>query len=222
MFHRSLFAAALISLLATAALPAGDKPLVPLLFQPDVESITAMAQANMPIEVHDDIIRVQMAGIHIQVRPMSQAERRAYFLVRSRLRFDPLPTLEQFPDGFTVFEVSFLNGSSEQFQFVPGMASILRGKAGSGDKELFPVRSGDLYSFFSKLFEGEDPMIKKALEMIYFETLYLDPGQMTSKLLIFEGLPKRTKRFVLRLDYMFLGAKTQDLTLPYLVQKVEP
>jgi len=213
--------AALLLQLA-AALPAGEKPAVPLLIVPDEEGIRALALANMPIEIRDDILRIQLAGIHIQVRPMSQDERRAYFLVRSRLRFDPLPTLEQFPDGFTVFEFSFLNGSSQQFQFVPGMASILRGKAGSGDKERFPVRSGDLYSYFTKLFEGEEALIKKAMEMIYFETLYLEPGQMTSKLLVFEGLPSRTKRFVLRLDYLFLGAETQDLTLPYTVQQVEP
>lgn len=221
MIRRSTFILLALLLVAGLAGAKESKPPVELKYVPDPEGIAALQEKGMPVVLEGDIVRVKMAGIFIQVRPMTQAERRAFFEVRSQLFFDPLPTHEQFPEGFTVFEVSFLNGSNKQFQFIPGMASILRGKEGSGDKEKFPIRSGDVHSYMSKLFGGKDEMIAKGLDVIYFETVYLAPGERVSKLLLFEGLSKRTKRIYLKLDYLFLGRETQDLAIPYLVEKVE-
>lgn len=218
----STIAAAFLLLGAVAILHARkDRDQVEeLVATPDEEAIAELVERGVPLRVEGDMVRVEMGGLLMQVRFLNEVDRRTFYQLHSRLPIDPFPPLEVFPEGFTVFEVSFLNNSSEEFQFLPGMASILRGKPGSGDKEMGASNIGDLYSYFRTVFDGKEALIDRAMEVLYFRTLYLEPGERTTKLLVFEGLPKRTRRFVLRVDFLFLGTDSRDIGIPFSTEKI--
>jgi len=203
-----------------AAAKKSDRP-VELLYHVDAVTLAEKAEGLLPYSLKGDTVRLDMNGVTMQVRPLSESARSTYFLLRSRMRSDPFPPLVKFPEGFTVFEVSFLNNTNEQFQFLPGMASLVRGKEGKGLKEVFAMGIGDLYGYFSSLFNGDELKIQMAMEPIFFKTVYLGPGERTTKLLVFEGLSKRTKKIGLNLDFLYLGSETQNILIPYLAEAVE-
>jgi len=173
--------------------------------------------AGTPYRIEGEWIRYETGGILIQVRCLTEEERVGFFRQRTRLKTDPFPPSALYPEGFTIFELSFLNGSKQGFQFSPGMAAIVRGSRA----ELEPYDLGSLYSYFLQLLEGDDAAVEAALDAIYTRTVLLNPGERTTQLLIFEGLSARTKKFTLNLDYLLFGSTTQDLAFPFRVLREE-
>jgi hypothetical protein len=222
MRTRILLGAILLVLAAASIAEAKDRDRpVELVFHPDREELAEKAGDLLPYELKGDTVIFNLNGVAMQIRPLTEAGRSTFYQLRSRIRTDPFPPLAKYPTGFLVFEISFLNSTNEQFQFLPGMASIIRGREGKGNKEIFPMGIGDFYGYFSALFNGDELKIKLAIEPVYYQTVYLAPGERTTKLLIFDGLSKRTRRIGLNLDFLFLGSDTQNVMIPYRVQAVE-
>ena len=204
--RKPLLLAALL-LLASLPMPgAEEKP--EAVATPDRKALQ-----GTPIQVDGEMVRFASGGILVQVRFLPESDRASYFRHRTRLGVDPFPPAEAYPEGFTVFEVSFLNGSKQDFEFSPVMASIGRG----GGFDLFPFDIGTLYSYFIQVFRGDEKAVEQALEAVYTRTVYLRPGERTSQLLVFEALPRHMRRFTLELDAFHIGSTSQDLAVPFRV-----
>ncbi len=203
MARRTILLAAIL----LAALPAGaGRETAEPVVVPDVEALEPTSA-----EVAGETVRIHVGGILVQVRHLDERQRADFFRQRSRLRRDPFPPRAAYPAGFTVFELSFLNGTKQEFQFSPGMASIVIGSR----REREPYDIGSLYTFFDQVFQGDPAAVENALAAIYTRTVLLNPGERTSQLLVFEGLPRRTRRFTLNLDFLHLGSGSQDLAVPF-------
>ena len=196
-------------MLLSVPLLAGSKrrsSLEPVL-TPDLKALE-----ELPIEVHGETLRFQAGGVLIQVRHLDEGRRKLFFLRRTRSGKDPFPPRSVYPDGFTTFEVSFLNGSNKVFQFSPGMASISINKR---NKEFFAHGLGAHYSYLSQVFQNDDALIGDIMNALYTQTVLLNPGERTTQLLVFDGLPLSSRSVVLKLDFLHLGHENQDLALPY-------
>jgi hypothetical protein len=203
--------AAAATMLITLALGAPAREVVEPEIVPDLE-----AMEGMPLEIQGNVVTFPAGpGVQGRVRPLSELERGTFFRMRARVPGDPFPPREVYPEGFTVFEVSFLNASRKEFQFSPGMASISAKKGRLQDWDPFDI--GALYSYFSRVFQSDETAVERALDAVYTRTTILEPGKRMTRLLVFEGLPKRARRFKLHLDFMHLGSSSVDVAIPYRV-----
>jgi hypothetical protein len=153
------------------------------------------------------------------VRHIGEKDRKLFFLRRTRSGKDPFPPRSVYPEGFTTFAVSFLNGSNKPFQFSPGMASISINKR---NKEFFAHGIGSHYSYLSQVFQGDDKIVYDIMNALYSQTVMLNPGERTTQLLVFDGIPLSSRSVVLKLDFLHLGSESQDLAFPYRASRPKP
>ena len=88
-----------------------------------------------------------------------------------------------------------------------------------GKKTLFPFEMGELYSFFSKIFNDEEKLVTLALESFHSRPVTIKPGHVLSKLLFFESPGKRAKRATVNLDYMKIGTVDYSFAFPFKIIK---
>jgi hypothetical protein len=197
-------------LFALVAGPAGAaRQLVPDPAMPAMYQITGKA------------VDLTQGGIRTRIEPLTMTEVEEWFRTRTRagkvalpLEHSVLP--EDEPNGpragkgrpidpFTIFAVSFENGSGGDVTFVPDMCSLIDQKG----VELSPLPSDYLRAMVRQMYGGTpDPDVATddAMKAIHAEAVVLHDGQRVSRLLIFPPSPK-AHRLALTLRHILIGQR---------------
>jgi hypothetical protein len=168
--------------------------------RPEPAVLPDAAATIPPYVIKGAAIELTMNGAMLRVEALDESRREAWFRLRSTLGGDPLPKRADWPEGFTVFEVSFANYSGGTLTFNPTVASCWR----TNDHDLRPVHL-DLVLEMLRALRGADvfdqaPLLREALRTFHLETLVLAHGQRASRLLLYRGAPSDARW--LRLDFV--------------------
>lgn len=199
----------LLVIVSPATLPAeSKKPWMPVV-SPDKD-------LPAPYRISGKSILIKQGGLALRVRHLDENERGVFFRMRSRIGFDPFPPRAVYPRGFTFFELSIANDTGEDVHLSPSMCSLSTNK---NKRVLFPKDMGELYSFFNDIFDRNERLVKAALGGFYSRSTIIGPGKIATRLLLFEGMHRRTKSAVLQVDCLKIGTEDYDFEFPFEVTK---
>ncbi len=205
---------ALVALVPSAAageqLPWNRSPELEARIVPDPEGL------EPPFVVVGDAVELNAKGISLRIKALTEPERQAYFDLRTDLPRDPLPPRAAFPEGFTVFEVSFRNQSGSPMRFQPALTACRWGK----DNELLPVHLDMVFEMLRALHHGKpnkDDLSVQGLRWFHVEPLVLRHGEGATKLLVYEGYGRRAKTLTLELGPLLVGIETFSPAVDFLL-----
>ena len=163
-----------------------------------------------------DAVELTAKGISLRIKALTEPERQAYFELRTDLPRDPLPPRAAFPEGFTVFEVSFRNQSGSPMRFQPSLTACRWGK----DNELLPVHLDMVFDMLRALHHGrpnKDDLAVLGLRWFHVEPLVLKHGEGATKLLVYEGYGRRAKSLTLELGPLLVGIDSFSPAVDFLL-----
>jgi hypothetical protein len=203
-------ALALLPAAAAADPPWRKPPKVEPRILPDPEGL------EPPFVAVGDAVELSARGLSIRIEGLSEAERGAFFELRTDLARDPLPARAAFPEGFTVFELSFRNLSGRPFRFQPALTAC----RWTSDNELLPVHLDMVFEMLRALHHGAADADQRSVEDLkhfHVEPLELKHGQSATRLLIYEGHPGKAKKLTLELGPLFLGSESFSPAVDFLL-----
>ena len=169
-----------------------------------------------PFTVVGDAIELTANGLSLRIKALGEAERAAFFSLRTDLSRDPLPPRAAFPEGFTVFEVSFRNHAGRPLRFQPALAACRWNR----DNELLPVQFDQVFDMLRALHSGSENPDELALagtRWFHVEPLELQHGESATRLLAFQGYGKRVKALTLELGPVLVGTESFSPAVDFLV-----
>jgi hypothetical protein len=169
-----------------------------------------------PFVVVGDAVELTANGLSLRIKALSESERGAYFQLRTDLPRDPLPPRAGFPEGFTVFELSFRNQSGLPMRFQPSLTACRWGK----DNELLPVHLDMVFEMLRALHHGEpnkDDLSVAGLRWFHVEPLQLSHGESATKLIVYQGYGRRAKVLTLELGPLLVGTEAFSPAVDFLL-----
>src|SRR5688572_7203848 len=157
-----------------------------------------------PYQVRGGAVELAMNGVRLRVEPLDERRRETWLELRGGLGFDPLPKIERYPKGFTVFEIALENLSGQQATFTPNLVTCRLDK----DLEVRLIQEDQLLDLL-RAGHGEGLDAAQAafdgLSAFHVAPLILEHGQRAARLMVFEGPPLKARQLSLELDHLFIG-----------------
>jgi hypothetical protein len=141
----------------------------------------------------------------IKVKFMDSADVDLFFL-KHDLK-NPFLEAPEMRDAFTLFHLTFTNGSEGVMRFNPRRASIYVG----GSYFRGSLDYTEVLMIYRKFADELDATVFK--KSMYDTDIEIEPGSSIEGLLIFPLIPKGTKKIVVLLESIFMGGT--HFTIPY-------
>jgi hypothetical protein len=170
------------------------------------------ARGAKPAEGGPPASRFTLQGLAIAVELLDPGARAEFVEAIDREAGDPFAAPPGRPEAYTVFRVSFENGSAADVTFQPGNVVLLTDRG----EQQFTIDLTDLYRIAGRAGVADPQRVMDRMARVIFDSSTTIPrdGRL-SRLLVFGALPAKWKEFRLHFSFLQIGTETHTVSFTF-------